>query len=470
MLLLAILSGLLVDLSIGGRVRAAEDMPQLQQTQSVVSVDAAYTLSAGDRIRIEIFRMPQYSGENSVLVDGTVNLPVVGSINVEGMTLEQAASAISGRYAQILRRPIATVSLVMPRPIEIGVVGEVNRPGAYTVSQNGAQFLSIIQILETAGGVRQSADLRRVQVRRPQQSGGETVIEVDLWQFLQTGVRQNFSLRDGDTVVVPSAETVNLAESAQIASASFAPVGAPINIAVVGQVFRPGTYTVSGSARTAEAGVPGGTGQGVGLAPTVTRAIQVAGGIMPDADIRQVQIRRATRAGTEQVITVSLWELLQAGNLSQDVILQEGDTVVVPLATSLDPSEASRIASASFSPNTIRVNVEGEVTRPGVIEVPPNTPLNQALLAAGGFTKRASRREVELIRLNANGSVARQELPVDFAQGVNEGSNPALRNNDVILVRRSGLASTTDTIETITNPIARFFTLFTLPLNLFRLF
>lgn len=471
MMLLAILAGLLVDLSIdAGRASAVEGMPQLQQSPSAISVDAAYTLSAGDRIRIEIFRMPQYSGENSVLVDGTVNLPVVGSINVEGMTLEQAASAISSRYAQILRRPIATVSLVMPRPIEIGVVGEVNRPGAYTVNQNGAQFLSIIQILETAGGVRQSADLRRIQVRRPQQSGGETVIEVDLWQFLQTGVRQNFSLRDGDTVVVPSAETVNLAESAQIASASFSPVGTPINIAVVGQVFRPGTYTVSGSARTAEAGVPGGTGQGVGLAPTVTRAIQVAGGIMPDADIRQVQIRRTTRAGTEQVLTVSLWELLQAGNLSQDVILQEGDTVVVPLATSLDPSEAGRIASASFSPDTIRVNVEGEVNRPGVVEVPPNTPLNQALLAAGGFTKRASRREVELLRLNANGSVARQELPIDFAQGVNEGSNPALRNNDVIIVRRSGLASTTDTIETITNPIARFFTLFTLPLNLFRLF
>lgn len=471
-MLLAILAGLLVNLSIdGGRARAAEGTPQLQQRSLAVSLDAAYTLSAGDRIRIEIFRMPQYSGENSVLVDGTINLPVVGSVNVEGMTLEQAASAISSRYAQILRRPIATVSLIMPRPIEIGVVGEVNRPGAYTINQNGAQFPSIIQILETAGGVRQTADLRRVQVRRPQQSGGETVIAVDLWQFLQTGnLQHNFSLRDGDTVVVPSAESVNLAESAQIASASFSPVGTPINIAVVGQVFRPGTYTVSGSAQTAEAGVPGGAGQGSGLAPTVTRAIQVAGGITPDADIRQVQIRRTTRAGIEQVLTVSLWELLQAGNLSQDVILQEGDTVMVPLATSLDPREASQIASASFSPNTIRVNVEGEVARPGVVEVPPNTPLNQALLAAGGFTKRASRREVELIRLNSNGSVARQELPIDFAQGVNEGSNPALRNNDVIIVRRSGLASTTDTLETITNPIARFFTLFTLPLNLFRLF
>ncbi|MGG6293747.1 polysaccharide biosynthesis/export family protein [Leptolyngbya sp. AN02str] len=472
MVLLAIFVGLLADLSVGAeRVGAAEGGTQLQQRDSSTPVDAAYTLGAGDRVRIEVFRMPQYSGENSVMVDGSLNLPVVGSVDVEGMTLAQAADAISGRYAQILRRPLVTVSLITPRPIEIGVVGEVNRPGAYTVNRDGAQFPSITQLLETAGGVRQSADLRRIQVRRPQRPGVETIIAVDLWQFLRTGdLQHNFSLRDGDTVVVPPAETINLAEAAQIASTSFAPAGAPINIAIVGQVFRPGTYTVSGNARTAQAGVPGGLDQGGGLAPTVTRAIQVAGGIMPDADIRQVQIRRTTRAGTEQVLTVSLWELLKAGDLNQDVILQEGDTVVVPLATALDPTEANQIASASFSPNTIRVNVVGEVVRPGVVEVPPNTPLNQALLSAGGFTNRAARREVELIRLNGNGSVARQELPIDFAQGINEGSNPALRNNDVIIVRRSGFASTTDALEAVTNPIARFFTLFSLPLNLFRLF
>lgn len=472
MLLLTILTGLVVQFPVGvGRALALEGLPQAQRRESPSPTESAYVLGAGDRIRIDIFQVPQYSGENSVLVDGTLNLPVVGSVDVQGLTLEQAASAISSRYAQILRRPIVTLSLITPRPIEIGVVGEVKQPGAYTVSREGAQFPSLVQLLETAGGVRQSADLRRIQIRRPQRSGGELVISANLWQFLQSGdLTQNVSLRDGDTVVVPPSETPNLAESAQIAATNFAPVeGTPINIAIVGEVFRPGTYVVAGSARTAEAGVPGGTDP-IGLTPTLTRAIQVAGGITPDADIRQVQIRRATRAGAEQVFTVSLWQLLQDGDLSQDVILQDGDTVVVPVAEAIDPEEASRIASASFSPDTIRVNVVGEVPSPGVISLPPNTPLNQALLAAGGFNNRASRREVELIRLNDNGSVVRQEVPVDFAQGISTDRNPPLRNNDVIIVRRSGLASTADTLEAIASPISRFLDLFTLPFNFLRLF
>jgi polysaccharide biosynthesis/export protein len=471
LLLLAILTGLVVDTSIRAtQVLATETLAQPRFNELPTQIESAYTLGAGDRIRIDIFQMPQYSGEHTVLVDGSLNLPVLGSVDVQDLTLEQAESAISTRYAQILRRPIVTISLIAPRPIEIGVVGEVNRPGAYTINQNGTQSPSIIQLLTTAGGVRQSADLHRVQVRRPQGTGREVVIDVDLWQFLQTGdQRHNLNLRDGDIVVVPAAETVNLAEAAQIASASFAPAGTPINIAVVGEVFRPGTYTVSGSARTVQAGVPGASDQS-GITPTITRAIQVAGGITPSADIRQVQIRRTTRSGTEQVLTVNLWQLLEAGDSSQDVILQDSDTVFIPVADTIDPFEAGQLASASFSPNTIRVNVVGEVTRPGVIEVPPNTLLNQAVLTAGGFTNRAFRREVELIRLNSNGSVSRQELPIDFAQGISEESNPPLRNNDVVVVRRSGLASTADTIETITNPIARFFTLFSLPLNLFRLF
>jgi polysaccharide export outer membrane protein len=470
-LLLAISIGLVINASIQKSLALTTE-PSIQPSpnQPSTQLESAYTLGAGDRIRIDIFQMPQYSGETTVLVDGSLNLPVVGNVNVQDLTLEQAESAISTRYAQILRRPIVTINLLTPRPMEIGVIGEVNRPGAYTVTRDSTQSPSIVQLLTTAGGVRQSADLRRVQVRRPQRSGRDTVINIDLWQFLQTGeFRYNFSLRDGDTIIVPAAETVNLAEAAQIASASFAPTGTPINIAVVGEVFRPGTYTVSGSARTVQAGVPGASDQS-GLTPTVTRAIQVAGGITPSANIRQVEIRRTTRSGTMQVLSVNLWQLLEVGDSSQDVILQDGDTVFIPVAETIDPLEASQLASASFSPNTIRVNVVGEVNRPGVVEVPPNTPLNQALLAAGGFTNRAARREVELIRLNENGSVSRQELPIDFAQGLNETGNPPLRNNDVIVVQRSGLASTADAIETITNPIARFFTLFSLPLNLFRLF
>ncbi|MBE9178827.1 SLBB domain-containing protein [Oculatella sp. LEGE 06141] len=435
-------------------------------------VPNSYILGAGDRIRIDVFRVEQFSGENEVLIDGTLNLPQIGAVQVEGLTLEQAANAISSRYSRLLRRPLVTVSLLAPRPLEIGIAGEVERPGSYAVPVQNAQFPTLTQVLQAAGGIRLSANLRQVQVRRMQGQGAEQVLTVNLWQLIQTGdPRYDLVLRDGDNIFIPTAETISLEETSQIAAASFfASFNQPINVAVVGEVFRPGPYTLTGGTpRTGEAGVPG-SGQSGGNLSTVTQAIQRAGGIKPLADIRNIQIRRPTRTGTEQVININLQELIASGDLRQDIILQEGDTISVPLAADITPEEATQIASASFSPDTIRVNVVGEVDSPGIIEVPPNTPLNQALLAAGGFNTRARRGEVNLVRLNPNGTVSEREVPVDFAQGINEESNPILRNNDVLVVGRSGIAATSDTLDTVLRPLGSFFSILSLPFRIFGLF
>jgi polysaccharide biosynthesis/export protein len=429
-------------------------------------LETPYTLGPGDQLRVDIFRLPQYSGETEVLVDGSLNLPLIGTISVEGMTLEQASASLSQAYSQFLRRPIITLNLLNRRPLQLGVAGEVNRPGSYTLTPQGTQFPTITQLLEAAGGITQSANLRQIQIRRPQRAGSEQTLSINLWQLLETGdSRYNITLRDGDTVFIPTAPA-NLAEASLLAAASFAAdANQPINIAVVGEVYRPGPYTVQGgTARTGEAGTPGGAASAASL-PTVTRAIQVAGGIKPLADIRRVQVRRPTRTGSEQTFEVNLWALLDTGDLRQDAILQEGDTIIVPTATNFDPAEASRTASASFSPDTIRVNVVGEVARGGVLELTPNSPLSQAVLAAGGFNNRARRGTVELVRLNTDGTVSRQRYPVDFAQGVDEANNPSLRNNDVVIVNRSGLASVGDALETILTPLGRVFSIF----NFFRI-
>lgn len=424
--------------------------------------ESAYTLGAGDIVNIDIFRVPQYSGESQVLVDGTLNLPLVGKVNVNGLNLDAASAAISRQYGQYLRRPIVTLSLLNRRPLQIGIAGEVSRPGSYTIDQNETQSSRLSQLIETAGGITQSADLAQVQVRRPRADGSQQLVTVNLWELIRNGdLTQDVTLRDGDAVFIPTA-LVPLENAALLADASFAnDVNQPINIAVIGEVYRPGPYTLQGgAARTGDAGTPGAAGSS-NTPTTITRALQVAGGIKPLADIRKVQVVRPTRAGTPQVFEADLWQLLSSGDIKQDAILQEGDTVFVPIATALTPAEISQAASASFSPDTIRVNVVGEVKQAGVVELPPNTPLSQAILAAGGFNNtRASRGSAELVRLKDDGTVDRETIPVDFAQGINDENNPLLRNNDVIIVNRNGLASVTDVLGTITSPLGGLFSIF----------
>jgi polysaccharide export outer membrane protein len=444
-------------------------------------LNEAYTLGGGDRLRLDIFDVPEYSGEYVVLVDGTLNLPVIGSVSVRGLTIQTATQIISNQYARYLKRPIVTLSLLAPRPVTLAVAGEVNRPGTYTVpiaqgggqGGQGGQFPTVTQAITLAGGITQAAAIRNVEIRRRATSATEQVITVNLWELLQAGnLSQDISLRDGDTVFIPTVAAVNPDETRQLADASFASKEiTPINIAVVGEVARPGPYSVTGGGQGTGGATGAVTGRETGVAtgggtagpPTVTKAIQVAGGITSLADIRSITIRRTTRSGEARVINVDLWDLLRSGDLSEDVILQEGDTITIPTATVLDPAEANQLAGASFSPNTIVVNVVGEVERGGAIPVPPNTPLNQAILAAGGFNVRARKRSVELIRLNPNGTVEKRAIEVDLAQGINSQGNPTLRNNDVVVVKRTALASIGDTLGTVLNPLGSF-------VNLLRLF
>ncbi|WP_199248627.1 SLBB domain-containing protein [[Phormidium] sp. ETS-05] len=558
----------------------------------------AYTLGAGDRIQIDIFNVPEYSGENGryqVLVDGTINMPLIGKISVLGLTIDQTANQLRRAYQPYLQRPeLLTVKLLGTRPLQIGIAGEVNRPGSYTIAistdtevrlptltraiqlgggitqaadircivltrpqvgrvtidltdlvqfgdlskdinlrdgdtifvptttsfdalerrqlatasvagdptqpvnivvvgevtkpgsytitrvdENGG-LLTITRALQAAGGVTLSAEIGQVQVIRRPKAGNPQNLQVNLRELLYRGdLSQDIILQQGDTILVPTAANPNPAEATILATANFAAdTSKPLNIAVVGEVNRPGTYTVAGADVTAtltqeNLTAPNTQGAITGL-PTVTRAIKIAGGITAEADIREIQVRRQPKSGPVQTITVNLWELLETGDLSRDIILQQGDTISVPTATTIDLAEAPQLATASFSPNSISINVVGQVVRPGVVQLPPNSSLNQALLSVGGFDdSRAETKEVELIRLNPNGTVFRQVVPVDFAQGLDEETNPTLRHNDVIVVNRSGLTRTRDTlgkvggaIGAVANPIfslfgfIRFFSIF----------
>jgi len=304
----------------------------------------AYVLGAGDQVRIDIFDVPELSAGNgtyTILADGSLNLPWIGTVSVRGLTLSATSDLLTQRYARYIRNPLITVSLLTARPLRVAVTGEVNRPGTYTTGQSAGEGRAGEITAETAGQLQ-----------------------------------------------------------------------------------------------------------------TVTQAIQTAGGITQLANIRKVEVRRPRLNQPAEVISVDLFVLLR-GDIGQDLTLRDGDTIFVPTATVVTAEEATELASASFSPSTINVNVVGEVVQPGLVQVPPNVSLNQAILAAGGFDNRRARRaDVELIRLNPDGTVGRREIPLDFSAGLDEANNPALRNNDIVIVGRSGITRTSDFLETLVRPLA----------------
>lgn len=216
----------------------------------------------------------------------------------------------------------------------------------------------------------------------------------------------------------------------------------PLRLAISGEVTRPGSYNLN---------IAEGS-----LYPSITDLVQEAGGITQNADLRNVRVYRTPIPGQPpQTLNLNLWNLIIRGDLSQDITLRDGDSVVIP-KTRIDPSEVAELVAANLSPDKIQIGVIGEVKKPGILEVPPNTSLNQALFAAGGFDARRARRgSVRLLRLNPDGTATDRRINIDFESGINEQTNPLLRPNDVVLVSRSGIASFGDSMETILGPLAR---------------
>ena len=414
-----------------------ERSPQLQLLQTPTNPsplqDEGYILGAGDVINITVFDVPEYSGDFAVQADGTVNLPFFGLLNVKGLTLPQASILIRQSLASTLRRPIVTVNLAKSRPTKISITGEVTRPGVYTLET----LTSLTTALQNAGGVTQSADIEQIQVLRAASRvlGTEQRAIFNLKALLESGdLQQDIVLRDGDQVFIPTAAKVDLTSSQNLASATFAPISTqPLRIAVVGEVNRPGPYTLTSN----------------GTVPRVSNAIQEAGGITQQANVQNIVLRRISPTGTETSIALNFWELLQTGDLSQDLPLQEGDTIVIPQAEDLSSSQIIRLSASSLSPAQITVNIVGEVVTPGAIQVAPNTPLNQAILAAGGLNNRASKGSVQLVRLNPDGTVLQQNISLDLTQALNTDNNPSLRSNDTIVVGRKGIVQAGDAIGTV---------------------
>lgn len=428
--------------------------PLPPQDTNFATEESDYTLGAGDQIKLDIFQVEEYSGEYPVLVDGTISLPLVGRLDVRGLSLKETSEKVSKQYSTYLKRPLITVGLVTPRPLKIGVSGEVDNPGSYQVAitPENPQFPTVTDLLVQAGGINTIADVRNVRVTR-EMKGKEIVYNSNLWDLLTKGqVKQNISLRDGDTIFVPTADEINASELNKLATASYGlQTDKPIQVSVVGEVNRPGSHFIQPEQLANNNSISANEGKRESIPPRLSQAIAAAKGIKPLANVRDIKVKRTAWDGSEKIIPVNLFELIKSGDTNQDLILQESDKIVISKATNISEAERREISSGSFNQN-ITVNVVGEVNSPGPQEVEPNTPLNQAILAAGGLSNSRASKKVQLVSLKPDGTVNKREITVDLTASVNEETNPVMGNNDVVVVGRSAGAAASDTATQLLQP------------------
>ncbi|NJR57523.1 MAG: polysaccharide export protein [Cyanobacteria bacterium CRU_2_1] len=290
----------------------ASELDQLNQLNS-------YVLGPGDTINIAVFAYDEYTGDKVIFPDGTITLPLVGSVTAAGLTTEQLAQELTLRLQSLLVNPVVTVQLTTLRPVTVTVAGEVRRPGPLELV-TGEEFTenvpTLSEALVAAGGITQDADIRQVTVRRRIPNGETQSIVVNLWDAIASeDVPSDIILQEGDSVFVPRLTADAQIDRRLIARSSFAPE--TVRVRVIGEVNSPG-----------EIGVPPDS--------TISSAVAIAGGPTDDARLSRVAFIRMNESGEIERQVVDL------RNLIDSYQIQEGDVIIVPEDST---SEALDIAS-----------------------------------------------------------------------------------------------------------------------------
>jgi protein involved in polysaccharide export with SLBB domain len=303
-------------------------------------------------------------------------MPLAGNLRVEGLTIPQLERLLTERLGPFVDRPNVVVNPKEINSLRIFIVGSIRRPD---VSIGPVRPAFILRggntLLEALSDVEflPDADLAASYVSR-----GQVIIPVDLKALLKDGdLRQNLLLEPGDRVVVP---------------------GPLKEVTVLGEVRQPDRYRVN-------------------LDTTLMDALSIARGVNPQtADLYMAYVARR-----KQVLPINLKRLLTMGDLSQNLVMEDGDVVYVP------------------DSRDNRFFVLGEVFRPGVVNYTEPMDVVEAVAQAGGFLITAQRSQVVVVR----GDVRSPQLYQVNALGMIEGrfgERFTLQRGDIVYVPRTPIA------------------------------
>ncbi|MGQ1892006.1 SLBB domain-containing protein [Thermophagus sp. OGC60D27] len=302
-------------------------------------VSDSYIIGAGDGISIDIWGGSEQSYQLMVDNSGNINIPGVGGVQIEGLTLSKARQKIFDKLVLIYSdlagdqpKTFANIYLGQIKPIKVHVVGDVFVPGSYTLPGSATAF----NALYLAGGPNLNGSFRAVKVIRD----GKIIKTLDVYNYLINGdATENISLRDDDVIMVPS--YIN-------------------RVRIGGEFKRTGIF----EAKEGE---------------TVSDMIKYAGGFSDKAYHNRVEIFRNE---SRRMLFKSI-----LANAFESETVQNGDSIFVGVMT-------QRIEN--------RVMIEGAVMRPGNYEIGEGLMLSELLKQADGIREDAFLERGQILRLDEN--------------------------------------------------------------------
>lgn len=278
----------------------------------------------------------------------------------------------------------------------VTIMGQVDSPGSYELEAP----MPLLDVLTLAGGASDNADLRNVFILTRSEEGSEQPTRrVDLEAVL-SGKGNPHSLGStvspGEIIFIPNIKALD---------------DRAFSVNVIGQVAKPGSYTITEGTRLID-------------------AIFKAGGLAEEASIDNIAVVSAEH-NSSAISSLSLRDYLLTGNIEANPVLHEGDTIVVPM---IKTAKVVPPVQTAFS-SSITVSVIGEVAKPGAYQISAESNLLDVLTLAGGPTSEAELKGTMIVR--GEKSEVRQRFRIDLEEVMTEGNLdilPVMLPGDTIFI------------------------------------
>jgi len=256
--------------------------PQPLEEEKKPLVQPGYLIGPEDVLSVEVWNQPDISREVVVNYEGDINIPPIRKLSVIGLTVSQLEEKLSKALSKYIIDPIVFVSIKEYNSQRVTVLGET-KTGMYTLKRR----TTLIEFLGQIGGTTENADTFHIKLIKKDRRA----FIYDLNDLIDNPQKsENIVVSGGDTVYVPPLEFNK--------------------VYVLGEVKIPQIVTIKGKL-------------------TVIDAITEAGGFTRDAIRKSVMIIRG-ELGSQEGIRINAKQILQKGDISQNIDLEPGDIVFVP--------------------------------------------------------------------------------------------------------------------------------------------
>lgn len=382
---------------------------------------ASYKVGPEDVLSIRVARHTELDTLAQVLDDGSITLPRVGRLVVEGKTVVEVQQLVQQALTKVLRKPEVSVAVQTPRVQVVYVFGEVNKPGPVDYKEG---TFRVTEALGRAGGPRLNPN--RLTMTLTKKNGGMQTLNPRQIMENADGA-ENVEVKPGDVLVVGEIP--------------------PQPIFVSGAVLKPGMYDLRDVDPTR-----GSIG--------VTEALAMAGGASAQAALSQAYVLR-TEADGETTTTqpannsrrqekVNILALQRAQGLPSTLTLPQPGTPAVTVPETAPAPSAGTSEVLLYPGDTLHIPeskamfaVTGNVMKPGTFPLSEDRPMTlaEAVSLAGGPDKRAKLQEVGIVRtgdpsLGGQTVIIKADLMALLKRG-DARQNPQLQPGDVVYVPES---------------------------------